>query len=559
MNILIINGSPRGKNSNSQKICDTFIAGMNKGRTDLSIERLFLKESNLQTCTGCYRCWSQEEPLCILKDDMKEMLDKYIRADLVFWVTPLYHYTITSLMKRFIERTLPLNSPLQVRKGEHFHHPGHHKNLETQKHILVSACGFPEHGNFHFMKDYMSDICHGNIVETIFCGMTELFRQKELEKGLAWYFDALLKAGREYSITGSIGMETKEILEKDLVTKDLFVQMTNMHWREQGNMDHLKYEVTSTDRDNLTLPENRRGRGYAFLENMKDSFNKGNNLKLKGNIEFRFNDLEESAFFAIDGDDIELTAGPADGFVLKIITDYTNWLKVSTGEVDGAAALMQGLYRIEGDMSILMKMGTLFSTEKKAGDIQKTFYGIGGYKWMTIAFIPWIISWITVEHFNIIGSAVPLFLSLLILVLKKKQNGVTYFEQMNGLYFLCLTVFAFVYPKEIMEYGTYINLISMAAIWGFSVFGKFSLTADYSIFDQEGDLSENVIFHRTNEIITLFWTGIYVFQAVLNGLMDHFSVGLYSPLIYLLVIAGFKFTGFFSKWYPEYIMKRPLE
>ncbi len=36
------------------------------------------------------------------------------------------------------------------------------------------------------------------------------------------------------------------------------------------------------------------------------------------------------------------------------------WLKVARGEINRAKALMDGLYRVEGDMSLLLKMGELF-------------------------------------------------------------------------------------------------------------------------------------------------------------------------------------------------------
>jgi putative sterol carrier protein len=36
------------------------------------------------------------------------------------------------------------------------------------------------------------------------------------------------------------------------------------------------------------------------------------------------------------------------------------WLKVARGEINRAKALMDGLYHVEGDMSLLLKMGELF-------------------------------------------------------------------------------------------------------------------------------------------------------------------------------------------------------
>ncbi len=561
MNVLVINGSPRGEKSNSQMMCNSFLQGMSEGNNKLNIETLILKDKKFSDCRGCFGCWSKEDTTCVIKDDMQEMFKSFVEADLIFWVTPLYHFTITSLLKKFIERTLPINSPLHTRVGDSFKHPSHYDNLEEQKHILVSACGFPEHDNFNFMKDYMSDIAKGNLVETLFCGMTELFRVKELEHGLTWYFEALVCAGKEFVSAGFINVETKEILKKHLVSEELFIQMTNMHWKDSGNMDHLKYEITTSANKKETSTGNKKGKGYHFLENMKKSFNRDNGINIKGNVEFCFEDIDESGYFFIDNDEVNLHSGSSDTFVLKIITTYENWMKVSSGEIDGSSALMQGLYRIEGDMSLLMKMNKLFTSKDSAkpeteSNPTKKFYGIKGSSWMTISFIPWILSWVFIENSISFGTTIPLIVSILILILKKRKNAVTFFEQMNGLYFLGLSLCSLFFSSEVLKYGVSINYFSMAIIWGISIFGRSSLTADYSIFNQEEDLSNNIIFHKTNEIITLFWTVLYISQGILKFGLESNGFGKYSILLYLLLIIGFRFTSVFSKWYPEYIMKR---
>jgi putative sterol carrier protein len=36
------------------------------------------------------------------------------------------------------------------------------------------------------------------------------------------------------------------------------------------------------------------------------------------------------------------------------------WLGISKGEINGQAAFMSGKYRVEGDLRLLMKLGSLF-------------------------------------------------------------------------------------------------------------------------------------------------------------------------------------------------------
>jgi putative sterol carrier protein len=53
--------------------------------------------------------------------------------------------------------------------------------------------------------------------------------------------------------------------------------------------------------------------------------------------------------------------GPAlqPGVVIKTPTDV--WLAISRGELDGQQAFMAGKYKVEGDLSLLLKLRFLFN------------------------------------------------------------------------------------------------------------------------------------------------------------------------------------------------------
>ncbi|HXZ35503.1 MAG TPA: SCP2 sterol-binding domain-containing protein, partial [Thermodesulfobacteriota bacterium] len=53
--------------------------------------------------------------------------------------------------------------------------------------------------------------------------------------------------------------------------------------------------------------------------------------------------------------------GPADKPNLIIKTPADVWLKISRGELSGQKAFMEGQYKVEGDMTLLMKLNRLFS------------------------------------------------------------------------------------------------------------------------------------------------------------------------------------------------------
>ena len=43
---------------------------------------------------------------CVQKDDMAEVLDKMMAADVIVMATPVYYYTMDAQMKTLIDRTL---------------------------------------------------------------------------------------------------------------------------------------------------------------------------------------------------------------------------------------------------------------------------------------------------------------------------------------------------------------------------------------------------------------------------------------------------------------------
>lgn len=53
--------------------------------------------------------------------------------------------------------------------------------------------------------------------------------------------------------------------------------------------------------------------------------------------------------------------GPADHPNVIVKTPADVWLAISKGELNGQQAFMSGRYQVEGDLSLLMKLRSLFS------------------------------------------------------------------------------------------------------------------------------------------------------------------------------------------------------
>jgi len=100
--ILIISSSPR-KGGNSDLLCDEFIRGASEAGH--KTEKVFLRDKNIHYCIGCGVCNSTAK--CVQSDDMEQILESMVEADVIVLATPVYFYTMDAQLKTLIDRTVP--------------------------------------------------------------------------------------------------------------------------------------------------------------------------------------------------------------------------------------------------------------------------------------------------------------------------------------------------------------------------------------------------------------------------------------------------------------------
>lgn len=100
--ILIISGSPR-LHGNSDILCDEFKRGALEAGHE--VEKINLGAKKINYCLGCGVCNATGK--CVQKDDMAEILQKMIKADVIVLASPVYFYAMNGEMKTFIDRTVP--------------------------------------------------------------------------------------------------------------------------------------------------------------------------------------------------------------------------------------------------------------------------------------------------------------------------------------------------------------------------------------------------------------------------------------------------------------------
>ena len=80
MNVLVVNGSPKGADSNTMILTRAFLEGAG---WDGVAEIIDAADAGVQDCAGCFACWTKTPGNCVLDDGMKAILSRMIAADVL--------------------------------------------------------------------------------------------------------------------------------------------------------------------------------------------------------------------------------------------------------------------------------------------------------------------------------------------------------------------------------------------------------------------------------------------------------------------------------------------
>ena len=223
MKFIVFNGSPAGANSNTNVIAEAFLRGAK--RADADTENVFLIDKNIGHCKGCFTCWFKTPGKCVMQDDMTELLDKYNAADVVCFASPVYTWNITAALKNFVDRLVPLKSPLIVNSGEKFDLADFKPKM--QQFVMISNCGFPGNNNFETMKVVVASC---NPVLEIYrnCGKLLKSKDEKIKATVNEYLQVVEQAGYEMATQNYVSGETKLKLEMQLMSIPDYVKYMGM-------------------------------------------------------------------------------------------------------------------------------------------------------------------------------------------------------------------------------------------------------------------------------------------------------------------------------------------
>jgi hypothetical protein len=284
-------------------------------------------------------------------DDMtNELLPELLGSDLVVYATPLYSRTMNAIMSIFRERMLPLSQPfVEKRNG---------KRAFLLRHILPSAvwlsvCALPEKSEFDALSSFLNSTRHPDvrIVAEIYRTSSEAMRHPVFKKTLTDILEGTAQAGRELVRTMKISPDTMTRITQPLMDPEYLAIMGNLTWKTC-----IAEEVTLQEFfEKRMMPRPDSLEAFMALSVL------GLNAKAAGGkkvtLQFKFSgEVEASCYFTFEKGSIKATAGTNATYDVRIETPFELWMDIMTGKADGREMFMQGKYRVEGDLSLMLEL-----------------------------------------------------------------------------------------------------------------------------------------------------------------------------------------------------------
>lgn len=303
-----------------------------------------------------------------------------------------------------------------------------------------------------------------------------------------------------------------------------------------------------------------------MIEGMTLAFNPEAAADMEADIQFQVSGSESGSYYLnISERDCKFNLGDSDSPSLIIKTPAETWKKISSGEISGQDALAQGLYKADGDLSILLRFGELFSEQKVSYESPPHFKPPGpvklsGMKWLTVAFLPWMFFWIAFESLgNGLNVIIPFALSLFLVSYRFRYGVLTFFEAGSlGFFSLALIMKISNFPG-FEVWGSVLGSLYIALLWLGSLFiVRMPLCGEYSKWQYIPRLWRTTLFIYPNAVISLMWGGQFLLASVLGmaAVLFPSHAGLLNTLRFLLLIPAFVFTavyqrGVVGRMYPD--------
>lgn len=236
MKLTVINGSPKGKDSNTNIMVTAFLKGAQKaGATTVNI---FLAEKEIKHCLGCFSCWFVNPGQCVIKDDISDIIAQGEGTDILILATPLKYANLSSMLKVFIERMLVLCNPYFEITPIGIRHPKKIAAAEAQssfyraKLVMMANGALSTRDHFQIISKWVNKLAfynHTEVLGEIYApqGLLLNTQDKKLRPIIDNYLQLLEQAGQELVTMNRLSDQTAKSLEQNFIPTDIYVKQVN--------------------------------------------------------------------------------------------------------------------------------------------------------------------------------------------------------------------------------------------------------------------------------------------------------------------------------------------
>jgi multimeric flavodoxin WrbA/putative sterol carrier protein len=357
MKILVLRGNPR-KDGNTQRITDLVVSGAREAGAQ--VDDVDLMHKKITPCIGCYHCWTVEPGKCRFDDDCGGLLELILDADVVLCSTPLYYYSVSSTLKTFLERTLPLTTQIfeKTPRGlmrNAVRYPGRWRDKRLG---FVAAGAFKDPGNFEGLRSTFRLMADGFSM-TVCCELVRpesYLLQFELAKPktVKTVETALKRAGVELAMHAQVSEETQEKVSLPLsIDMPHFYKYSAIYWEHAMAMAGEAQNLAKVQRS--VVADTR-----ILMSEMARSIDPVASAKLRAVLQFDFPDKDLHYRLSVERGTCTIEETASDTCDLRVTVDTTVWAQVFTRQIDVRDALMQRKILLEGDKMLFTRLDRYF-------------------------------------------------------------------------------------------------------------------------------------------------------------------------------------------------------
>ena len=153
MKITILNGNANRQNNAFDAYLDRLTAALMADRHQ--VIRLDLRDMDIQYCIGCFGCWVKTPGECRLADESEQVCRAVIDSDFTLWASPLNMGFPSALLKKVMDKSIPLIHPYFVVDHNEAHHRARYARYPRLG-LLLEKEADTERDDLHIVTDIFS-------------------------------------------------------------------------------------------------------------------------------------------------------------------------------------------------------------------------------------------------------------------------------------------------------------------------------------------------------------------------------------------------------------------